>query len=692
MNIYRKWGPLVFVAVVVVLSSACSSLPFGPGAGGKSERVSRKAIEQAMARVYPALVRVDIVTMEPSGGRLRKYETGGSGAIISADGLVITNHHVAGKAKRIVCRMQDGEEIEGELVGTDVLADISVLKLDLENRKQKGKPLPVAQFGDSDAVQVGDTVLAMGSPGGMTQSVTKGIVSNTTMMMPGSWGGLRLDGERTGTLVRWIGHDARIYGGNSGGPLVNLKGEIIGINEVNIAGLAGAIPGNLAKSVAEQLIETGEVKRSWTGLECQPRLKDLKHEKGVLVAGIIKDSPALKAGIEPGDILLKFDGVDVNARLREDLPIFNRLVLSTPIGKTVEIVALRGDEEKTFKLTTIAREKARDKDKELKSWGMTARNLTLMSALERKRPDKKGVLVGSMRRGGPASEGKPSLRGGDIILEVNGKAVDNVADLLAVSEKATKDTEDRVQVLVTFVRNNIQYQSAVKIGKEPKPDEPMLSRKAWLPLRTQVLLRDLAEALGIKGKKGVRVTKVFPDHSAAKAGIKEGDLLLKLDGEVLDASEPEDAEVLPTLIRQYKVGAVVEFDVMRDGKIQKIKVKLEKPPKPVSELERYKDDYFELTLREISFDDRIDDQIEEDVRGVLVEQIEPAGWASLARVRPRDILISLNGKPTGDVDTVEKILKEAREKKTKRVVFFVRRGIHTIYLEIEPSREDTKDK
>ena len=234
-------------------------------------------------------------------------------------------------------------------------------------------------------------------------------------------------------------------------------------------------------------------------------------------------------------------------------------------------------------------------------------------------------------------------------------------------------------------RKTQKYLTVVKVGKDPKADEPALARKAWLPLKTQVLMRDLAKSLGVEGKTGVRVIQVFEGHSADKAGVKVGDLLLKLDGDVIEASEPEDAEVLPTMIRQYKIGSEVVFDAVRDEKHLKIKVTLEKPPKPVMDLERYKDEYFELTIREISFDDRVQDEIKDEVKGVLIEQVEPAGWASLALVRPRDILVSVNGDPTPDVETAEKILKEAKKKETKRIIFFVKRGIHSLFLEIEPS-------
>ena len=174
-------------------------------------------------------MRIDVVFEEGDGGRMQKMRASGSGAIISEEGYVLTNHHVAGRATRVVCRLSNREELDATVVGSDPLSDLCVLKLDLSGRRTKDR-LPVARFGSSDLLKVGDVVLAMGSPAGLSQSVTKGIVSNTAMILPSRRGSMTQDGERVGELVRWVGHDAVIYPGNSGGPLVNLQGEIVGVN------------------------------------------------------------------------------------------------------------------------------------------------------------------------------------------------------------------------------------------------------------------------------------------------------------------------------------------------------------------------------------------------------------------------------------------------------------------------------
>ena len=263
----HRWKVLAGFCVAAAASSFTSGLVFAEA----TNSALHEAIETAVARVKPSLVRIQVVATQYYQGREVKYEASGSGVIITKQGHVITNHHVAGHATRIVCILPSNEEVEAELVGTDALADIAVLKIKSDGKRE----FTPVEFGDSSRVQVGDSVLAMGSPLAMSQSVTLGIVSNTKMVMPEAFSTSRftLDGEDVGSLVRWIGHDADIFPGNSGGPLVNLKGQVIGINEISY-GLSGAIPGNLAQNVARQLIEKGSVSRSWLGVEIQPLLKE----------------------------------------------------------------------------------------------------------------------------------------------------------------------------------------------------------------------------------------------------------------------------------------------------------------------------------------------------------------------------------------------------------------------------------
>ena len=327
---YLRWlafGCSLFVAFEALHSSA------------KEKAVPaavRSQVDYAIAKVKPALVRIRVVSTDYSEGREVKMQAVGSGAIITKDGYLITNHHVAGHATRMFCTLWNREEVEADLVGTDPLTDISVLKLRLD----KATKFEPASFGDSSILRVGDYVLAMGSPMALSQSVTLGIISNTEMTMPRFWGSnrrLRLDGEDVGALVRWIGHDAAIYGGNSGGPLVNLRGEIVGINEISY-GLAGAIPGNLARSVAEQIIAKRKVQRSWLGIDVQPLFKHGKDEHGVLISGVLENSPADKAGFKPGDLLLRVDNRATDVRFEEQMAEVIRILNARKVRDRFKVI------------------------------------------------------------------------------------------------------------------------------------------------------------------------------------------------------------------------------------------------------------------------------------------------------------------------------------------------------------------
>lgn len=644
-------------------------------------------VADAIRKMYPALVRIYVVMEEGMDGRMRKMQGSGSGAIISAEGHVLTNHHVAGRGTRFVCSLSNREEIDATLVGTDALSDLAVLKLDLSTRRLKDQPLAVASFGDSDKLKVGDTVLAMGSPGGLSQSITRGIVANTEMIVPKHQISLTLDGETVGELVRWIGHDAVIYPGNSGGPLVNPAGEIVGVNEVGIASLGGAIPSNLAKKVAAELIEKGSVTRSWIGLEVQPLLRSMAEEKGALVASIWKGSPAAEAGIKPGDFITSYNGTTLpDCHAAEDLPVFNAMVLGTAPGTKVTLAGTRDGKPQTWELTTLQREPNMGKEDELRPWGLTARDFTKVSALEKFRDTKDGVLVDTVRPGGPSSEAKPPLRATDVIVRVGGKPVKTREDLEKITRELTQGASEPRPVLVEFERDREQLATVVKVGTPKDPVRPRLAEKAWMGATTQVITDDLATALGIPGKKGVRVTALAPDSPAEKSGLKEGDLLLKLDGKVINARRPEDAEVLPELILAYPADATIELEGVREGQPRKWTVTLAPRPIDDSELTEHKDELFEFTARQLSTSqrDRAKEQQDEDPAGVSVLKVEPSGWAALGGLAPEDIILTIGGDEVNDIAALKAKLNSLRETKPRSVVFGIRRGPRTYFLEIEP--------
>ncbi|MGF7004880.1 DegQ family serine endoprotease [Aminobacter sp. BE322] len=276
------------------------------------------------------------------GGGAQKVQSLGSGFVIDAEkGIVVTNNHVIADADEIEVNFSDGSKLKAELVGTDTKTDLAVLKVD-----PKGKKLTAVKFGDSNKMRIGDWVMAIGNPFGLGGSVTVGIIS------------ARNRDINSGPYDDFIQTDAAINRGNSGGPLFNMSGEVIGINTAIISpsggsiGIGFSIPAEIASGVVDQLVNFGETRRGWLGVRIQPVTDDIaeslgmKTAKGALVAGIIKGGPVDNGIVQPGDVIIKFDGKDV-IEMR-DLP---RVVAESPVGKAVDVVIVRKGVEQTVKVT-----------------------------------------------------------------------------------------------------------------------------------------------------------------------------------------------------------------------------------------------------------------------------------------------------------------------------------------------------
>jgi serine protease Do len=378
------------------------------------EDALRRDIERAREKVFPALVNILVVNRYFDGGRAQYSLGGGSGVIVSPDGLVLTNYHVASDAVRLFCTLSTGERLEAEALYHDALTDLSVLRLKLPPNAPK-REFPYAPLGDSDALKTGDYVLAMGNPLLLASSVTLGIVSNPKRVFLNPFNqeieGAEFErGDRSGMLTRWIQHDALILPGNSGGPLVNLQGEVVGINQLGGSGIGFAIPSRIARAVLEQVRRTGRVERGWLGFRAMP-VEKLRRTEGVLVASITPDSPVAKAGLQPGDIILRIDGQPVNARFPEEIPLVYQQIAELPIGKTVAIEYLRNGERKTAQAQVERMEPYYGEEDEFRTLGFTGRDITRPMARASRLPEA-GVQITGIRPGYPLDTAEPKLNVG----------------------------------------------------------------------------------------------------------------------------------------------------------------------------------------------------------------------------------------------------------------------------------------
>ncbi|HKJ05007.1 MAG TPA: DegQ family serine endoprotease [Geopsychrobacteraceae bacterium] len=352
--------------------------------------------------------------------RPRKQSSLGSGFIISDDGYILTNDHVVNGADEVTVRLADGRSFDATIRGSDAKLDLALLKIDT------GEKLPVAKLGNSDSLRVGEWVMAIGNPFGLEQTVTTGIVSAKGRVIG------------AGPYDDFIQTDASINPGNSGGPLYNMQGEVVGINTAIIRGGQGigfALPINAARVTIEQLKETGEVVRGWLGVSIQKISDELAESfglaqvSGALVAEVIEGSPAADAGIRRGDIILEFNGQEVDEM--NDLP---RIVAATPVDKSVEVKLFRDGKEVTVKV----------KVGKLAGDGRTAHGVTeleermglSLTPLGDETSDRygldlqSGLLVSAVDPDGPAADS--NLRPGDVIVEVNGKEIDGLGQLRTI--------------------------------------------------------------------------------------------------------------------------------------------------------------------------------------------------------------------------------------------------------------------
>ncbi len=391
------------------------------------------------------------------GGTPRRVNSLGSGFIIDSAGIVVTNNHVIADADEITVILNDGSRIKAELIGKDQKTDLALLRIKTD------KTLRSVKFGNSDSLRLGEWVIAIGNPFSLGGTVTAGIVS------------ARNRDINSGPYDNYIQTDAAINRGNSGGPLFNLDGEVVGVNTAIISpsggsiGIGFAVPSKTALAVIDQLKNFGETRRGWLGVRIQQVTDEIaeslgiKPARGALVAGVDEKGPAKPAGIEPGDVIVKFDGQDIKEM--RDLP---RAVADTPVGKEVPVLVIRKGKEET-KSVTLGRLEDGEKQAALttpnapetkpvikKTLGLELANMSDDLRKKYKIKDTvKGIVILGIDAGSSAADKR--LNAGDTIVEIAQEAVASADDFQAKIDKLKKDGRRSALLLVASAEGELRF-------------------------------------------------------------------------------------------------------------------------------------------------------------------------------------------------------------------------------------------
>ncbi len=394
------------------------------------------------------------------GGDLMPHKTNslGSGFIIDPSGIVVTNNHVIADADEINVIMNDGTKIKADIVGVDKKTDLAVLKF------KPPRPLTAVKFGDSDKLRLGDWVIAIGNPFSLGGTVTAGIVSAKNRDIS------------SGPYDSYIQTDAAINRGNSGGPLFNLDGEVIGVNTLIISpsggsiGIGFAVPSKTVSSVVSQLQQFGELRRGWLGVRIQSVTDEIaeslniKPARGALVAGVDDKGPAKPADIQPGDVIVTFDGKDIKEP--KDL---SRVVADTAVGKEVDVILIRKGKEETHKVTlgrlddndkaqpaAIKKDEPADKPVTQKALGLDLATLSKdLRSKYRIKDSVKGVLVTGVD--GTSDAADKHVSAGDVIVEVQQEAVSSAADIKRRLDQVKKDGKKYVTLMVSNPDGELRF-------------------------------------------------------------------------------------------------------------------------------------------------------------------------------------------------------------------------------------------
>ena len=642
-------------------------------------------ISTARDRVLPVVVSILTVREDHRQGEPVLSVSSGSGTVVTPQGHIATNAHVTenGKSFRVV--FADGRELPARLVGTDTLSDLAVL--------QALPPTPEvfahADFATTLDLQPGDTVLAMGAPWGLSNSMSVGVVNNPRRLLVSLFDDEadyedRLGADQpTGRYYAWIQHDAAIAPGNSGGPLVDLSGRIVGVNTRGTlfgGDLAFAIPGPDAGEVVQALVAKGRIARTHLGF----RLRSLKGtglKEGVLVNAVERGSAAEKAGLLAGDRILTLQGESVRALQPVDVPALQRRLAELPPGTKVALDIDRAGRRSGITLSAVVLPEDGVDERAFAPFGLSLAEMTPAMGRRRNLDDASGLLVTGIRPGGPAAIARPALAQGDLIRGVNGKAVSSHEALAAIAGTPPGDGKPLVIAFEREAEQRVAVLAPIH-GDRVRTPLPELA-KAWAGVEVQPVTASLARDLGLSAQ-GFRIIRLYPGSPLAAAGARIGDLLTTLDGEPLRAANENSADGFHQRVRDLPIGSAARFQALRGGQPKVFALTLAESPVNTSGLRTLALTRLRAQLREIGFYDRAARRLPAGQAGVVVDGVEAGGPAGLAHLNGGDIIISLGGEPVRDLTGLAQALERALAKGNGSVVpLQVIRGDETRILYLE---------
>jgi serine protease Do len=644
------------LALALSLSLPTSVLAEPPVTTAEASRISA-----ARDHVLPVVVSILTVRQDYRQGEPSLSVSSGSGTIVSPQGHIATNAHVTenGKSFRIV--FADGRELPAKLVGTDTLSDLAVLQV----QPPKPETFAYAEFATSLDLKPGDTVLAMGAPWGLSNSMSAGVVNNPRRLLvslfddEAEYEDSLSEDEPTGRYYAWIQHDASIAPGNSGGPLVDLSGRIVGVNTRGMimgGDLAFAIPGTEAGNIVRQLIAKGRVDRVSLGFRLRS-LKGTPFTQGVLVNSVERGSPPEQAGLQAGDRILSLNGKDVDALQPVDVPRVQQMIAELPVDSKVKLRVDRKGKQSDIELTAQPQPPGRGSEQALAPFGVSGSNLTADMGKRRNLDARAGVLVTGVRPGGPAAVARPEIEAGSVITAVDGKSVANVEELGRIAQ-AARSVKDPTMVVRVEVKGEQRLSLLKPVygdqSRDPLPELP----QAWVGVEVQPFTASLAKDIGLQSP-GFRISRIYPGSPLGDAGAKVGDLLVSMEGRPLKPGNDISAEDFDQQVHDLTVGTKAKFGALREGKPMEFSIAVQPSPVDTSGLRTLAVARLRAQLRELGFYDRVALKLPTDRAGVYIDGVESGGAAGLAHLKRGDVIVSLGDRAVDNPGELSSALEQA---------------------------------